>query len=63
MAILTTVILACWVVHCFYEQRAKKGGSILLPPLNIFQSWSNKEPFRSRPISANIPAELALLMV
>ena len=31
--------------------------------MKVFQSWSKKEPLRSLPISANTPAEVALLMV
>lgn len=34
-----------------------------MAPAPWFQSWCRKEPFRSLPISANTPAEVALLMV
>jgi hypothetical protein len=40
-----------------------KAGTPIAPALKALQSWSSREPFRSLPISANTPAELALLIV
>src|ERR1700758_1976362 len=52
-----------WIPGVSSNRGQDKAGAIRLPPLKVFQSRSKKEPLRSLPISANTPAEVALLMV